>query len=77
MSECSICGEYSDCLHPVNFHANPDDPKCPEEIKPFLGIGEYLDDLDASEADDDFWDNCAHLCHKCFSKFKDWISWWG
>jgi len=77
MSECSICGEYSDCLHPVDFQANPNDPDCPEEIKPFLGIGTYLDDLDASEGEEDFWENCAHLCHKCFSKFSKWIVWWG
>jgi hypothetical protein len=77
MSECSICGKYSDCLHPVAFKGHPDNPEVPEEIKQFLGIGEYLDDLDASEADEDFWENCARLCHECFAKYYGWIVWWG
>lgn len=77
MSECSICGEYSEDLHPVDFKADPDDPQTPEEIKEFLGIGCYLDDLNANDAADEFWENCAHLCHKCFAKYFRFIVWWG
>jgi len=77
MSECSLCGEYSEDLHPVDFKADRNDTKCPEEIKEYLGIGSYIDDLDASRAADEFWENCARICHKCFNKYFKWIVWWG
>lgn len=77
MSYCSLCGEYSECLHPVDFVADRDDPECPEIIKPYLGLGRYLDDLDSSDAADDFWNNCAHICHDCFKKYSNFIVWWG
>ena len=76
MSECSLCGEYSDCLHPVDFHTNPK-KETPKEIEQYIGLGSFLDDMDASDADEEFWDNCARICHDCFKKFADWISWWG
>jgi hypothetical protein len=78
MSECSICGEYDDCLHPVDFKYSEDMPKEVLTIlRPYLGIGDYLDDLDAAEGEEDFWENCAHICHKCFNKYFKWIVWWG
>jgi len=77
MSECSLCGEYSEDLHPVDFKANPNNPTCPEEIKEYLDLGAFLDDIEASQATEEFWDNCAHICHECFSKYVDWIVWWG
>lgn len=76
MSECSICGEYSEDLHPVSFHTHPK-KKTPQEIEQYIGLGGYLDDMDASEANEEFWENCAHLCHGCFKKYFDWIVWWG
>ena len=77
MSECSLCGEYSEDLHPVDFKADSSDPRCPEEIKEYLGLGSFLDDTQASAASEEFWDNCAHLCSDCFRKYIKWIVWWG
>ena len=77
MGECSICGEYDEDLHPVDFEADPEDPECPEEIKKYLGLGDYLDDTDANEAADDFWENCARICGECFRKYGQFIVWWG
>ncbi len=76
MSECSLCGEYSNCLHPVAFEHNPK-KETPKEIEEYIGLGSYLDDLDATEASEDFNENCAKICHGCFNKYFDWISWWG
>ena len=76
MSECSLCGEYSDCLHPVDFGYD-EDGKCPEEIEGYIGIGSYLDDTDASDASEEFWENCARICHECFKRYWKWIRWWG
>lgn len=76
MSECSICGEYSDCLHPVDFHS-VEGKETPKEIEEFIGLGGYLDDTEASEGEDDFWENCARLCHACMEKYDAWIAWFG
>lgn len=73
---CDLCKNESDCEHPVSFEPHPTKPT-PPEIEEYIGLGGYLDDTDASEAADEFWDNCAHLCHECFTKYSDWISWWG
>jgi hypothetical protein len=73
---CDFC-DNDECDHPVSFGGDLDDPEMPEEIKPYIGLGCYLDDLDASEAADDFWENCAHVCHECFNKYIKWIDWWG
>lgn len=77
MSECDLCNEYSDDLHPVDFQANPNNPRCPEEIKEYLGIGNFLDDTEALQAAEEFWDKCAHICHDCFREYAEWIVWWG
>lgn len=74
MSECSICGEYSEETHPVDFRGADDLPK---ELEHYIGIGSYLDDTQASAASEEFWDNCAHLCPTCFKKYYPWIVWWG
>ena len=74
MSECSLCREYDEDLHPVDFKWSEDLPK---ELEEYIGIGGYLDDLDASEAAEEFWDNCARICNKCFKKYYKWIVWWG
>ena len=74
MSECSLCGEYSECLHPVDFRWAED---LPEELEEYIGIGSYLDDTDASEAAEEFWEYCARICHECFKKYYKWIVWWG
>lgn len=77
MSYCSICNKYSECTHPVDFKADPSDPRCPEEIKSYLGLGDFLDDTQASQATEEFWENCAHLCHECMFKYRQWIVWHG
>lgn len=78
MSYCSFCNEYDDDTHPVSFGLyDKNDPRVPKEIKPYIGLGHYLDDLDASAAEDEFWENCAHLCDECFKKYYHWIVWWG
>jgi len=74
LSECSLCGEYSECLHPVDFRWAEDLPK---ELEEYIGIGSYLDDTDASEAAEEFWEYCARICHNCFKKYYKWIVWWG
>ena len=74
MTECSICGEYSEETHPVDFRDADD---LLEELEAYIGIGSYLDDTQASEAAEEFWDNCAYLCPKCFKKYFSWIVWWG
>jgi hypothetical protein len=76
MSECSLCGKYSEDLHPVSFEHNSNKPT-PKEIEQYIGLGDYLDDTEASVAADEFWENCAHICHECFNKYFDWICWWG
>lgn len=77
MSYCDMCKEYAECTHPVDFHADPDDPETPEEIKQYIGLGHYIDDAESSFAAEDFWENCAHVCHECFPKYSRWISWSG
>jgi len=73
---CDLCENESNCEHPVSFHTHPTKPT-PQEIKQYIGLGGYLDDLDAEEATDDFWENCARLCHDCMNKYVDWIDWFG
>jgi hypothetical protein len=74
MDTCHICGEYDEDLHPVDFKYSED---IPEELRKYLGLGDYLDDLDAEEATDEFWENCAYICNDCFTKYWNWIVWWG
>jgi hypothetical protein len=74
MSYCSICGEYVECTHPVDF-VDADD--LPKELEEYVGLGHYLDDTDATAAEEEFWENCAHLCHDCMKKYRPWIVWWG
>jgi len=76
MSGCSFCDDDSDDVHPVSFRNHPDF-ETPEEIKPYIGLGDFLDDTEASEAAEEFWENCAHVCEKCFRKYWNWIAWWG
>ena len=76
MSECSLCGEYSEDTHPVDFGLD-ENGECPEEIEEYIGIGSYLDDTDASDANAEFWEKCARICNECFKKYWKWIRWWG
>lgn len=77
--ECSICGEYSGCCHPVSFHGHLDEEgnPPPKEIEQYIGLDSYLDDTDAEKADEEFWSGCAYLCHECMNKYAFWIVWFG
>jgi len=74
MSECHICGEYSEDLHPVEFK-----PPVPTEIEHLVdweGLG-LMDDLEVAEHEDERWNTRPYICEKCFRKYYRFISWWG
>lgn len=74
MSECDVCGEYSECLHPVEF--KPPVPKEIEHLVDWKGL-DLFDDLDVATHEDERWETRPYICHSCFAKYHRFISWWG
>ena len=77
MRECELCGEPSNCLHPVSFSGD-----APEELRQLVrrkgheewdgeydseGFPTYLSDISG----------CPHLCHECMIRNERWIVWFG
>jgi len=76
---CDLCDNPCECTHPVSFHGHLDEEgnPPPKEIQQYIGLGSYLDDTEAGDAMDEYWENCARLCHDCMNKYAYWITWFG
>ena len=71
---CTLCDNPDECCHPVSVRPRGGIPK---ELAPYVGLGNYVDDLDAGDATEEFWENCLYLCHDCMKKYSQWIEWYG
>jgi len=89
MSECDICGEYSDCLHPVGFmskfFAYRHEIEVDEDIhtklldlESSLAFERWNGETDPLTGQPDYHSGWSvYICHDCFAKYRDYIQTWG
>lgn len=90
MSMCDLCGEYSDCLHPISFvsevsaliHKLDIDMDKLRELREWE-LRKHIEEWDGYYDSEGFptylssISGCPYICHKCFEKYVRYIVWWG
>ena len=74
MSECDVCGKYSDCLHPVAFMNWFSKERLRMKIKDEDQLRRLKDIEERLRIEED---RRPYLCHDCFAVNNGFITWYG